>query len=366
MNGSARERPYARGTLLAALAAVAFGATVPVVSWAGTSEAEGGGGLGPFTTAALLYLGAAVTGLVAWMLGRGAEPLRVLRPVIRRVVLVAILGAALGPVLLAAGAARTGATTGSLVLHLEGPFTLLLAVMLLKEPLSRHALLGMVAILAGGVVLLLGRSDSADAELLGIVLVIGATLAWAVDNTLSRALSELPPFIVMLGKASIGCLLTVTLALAFAEPGPRFLVAVAVLAAGATGYGLSLVLFLLAQRAIGAARTSALFGLGPFIGAAIGIIIAGELPGLAVFIAAGFFALGLALHLREAHSHPHHHPSETHAHWHRHDDGHHAHPVAAGPALDRRGGHAHAHTHVGLTHDHAHAPDLHHRHSHDN
>jgi len=374
MNETTRPRPYARGTLLAVTAAVAFGLTVPIVGWAGTARGLGGAGLGPFTVASLLYVGAALTGFVAWLLprlgagaGKRLAPGLSLRPVFGRVVLVALLGAAIGPTLLAAGTVLTGATTGSLVLHLEGPFTFLLAVIFLHEPLSRHALLGTLAMVAGGILLLLDRADASTAELLGVVLVIGATVAWAADNTLSRALSERPPFLVVLAKASLGALATCTLALTFAEPAPDLLPVLVVLAAGATGYGLSLVLFLLAQRAIGAARTSALFALGPFVGATLGIVIAGEVPGAVVFVAAGLFALGLVLHMREAHQHAHEHARERHAHWHRHDDDHHLHAHVLGdgsPVLDRRRGHVHEHTHEATTHAHAHAPDLHHRHRH--
>lgn len=352
---TAPTRPYARGTLYAVLAAIAFGLTMPVVERAGRE-------LGPFSIAALLYGGAVIAALVRARRARAHEALP-WRPVLGRIALVALVGGALAPTLLAAGTARTGATSAALLLHLEAPLTLGLAVLFLREPLSRHASIGSLALVAGGVTVVLGRATSGTADLVGALLVVAATLAWAVDNALSRGLAEHPPFGVVLRKAALGASLTALIAVLLAEPSPPLGLAAAVLVAGATGYGVSLALFLQAQRLIGAGRTSALFGLGPFVGAAASFAIEGTWPGPFIVPAVLLFALGLWLHAHEPHQHAHAHAAEHHSHWHRHDDGHHDH-VHAVLALDSRGGHLHDHPHAALWHDHPHAPDLHHRHPH--
>ncbi|MCC6625602.1 MAG: EamA/RhaT family transporter, partial [Deltaproteobacteria bacterium] len=135
---------------------------------------------------------------------------------------------------------------------------------------------------------------------------------------------------------------------------------VALLAVGATGYGASLALYLLAQRRLGAARTGSIFAVGPFLGALVSFVAGDRASGLGVLAAAPLFALGVWLHARERHAHAHVHAALEHEHAHRHDDGHHDHahdpPVA--------GAHSHPHRHERLVHEHAHAPDVHHRHPH--
>jgi drug/metabolite transporter (DMT)-like permease len=351
-----RRSPIAAGVLLAVVAAIAFGVTTPIVAWAGH-------GLGAFTTAALLYGGAAVAAIGARVLaGTSDAPLR--RSDRARVIAVALVGAALAPTLLAWGLQRAGATIGSLLLNLEAAFTVLLARAVYREPIGGRVALALVAMVLGGAALTAGAwgGDGGDAVggVLGALAVAGATAAWATDNTLTRPLAERDPLHVVAAKAGLGAALTGAIAVARGEPPPEFVAAAALVACGATGYGLSLRLYLLAQRRIGAARTGSVFALAPFLGAAIAVA-AGDRPATAwTVVAAGLFAAGVVLHLTERHAHAHAHATLDHEHPHRHDDGHHDHvhdpPVA--------GEHTHVHHHDSLAHDHEHAPDLHHDHSH--
>jgi hypothetical protein len=129
---------------------------------------------------------------------------------------------------------------------------------------------------------------------------------------------------------------------------------------GATGYGASLYLYLLAQRRIGAGRTGSVFALAPFLGAALGWALGDRHAGPPAIAAGALFGLGVYLHLGEHHGHRHVHDPVEHEHMHSHDDGHHAHrhdpPVA--------GAHSHRHAHGRIEHEHEHAPDLHHGHDH--
>jgi hypothetical protein len=137
--------------------------------------------------------------------------------------------------------------------------------------------------------------------------------------------------------------------------------AAAALALGFLGYGVSLVLFVLALRALGAARTGAYFSVAPFAGALIALAVLGERPGPWFWLAAGLMAFGIWLHLTERHAHLHTHEALRHSHRHVHDEHHqHAHdaPVPVGVP------HTHEHLHAALLHSHPHYPDLHHRHRH--
>ena len=343
--------PAVRGGLLALLAAVLFGVSTPLVQHFGR-------GLGAFTTAALLYAGAAAVGFASRQ--RVEREARVVRGDLPRLLSMAAFGAVLGPVALAWGLQHTSGTSASLMLTLEALFTALLARMLYQETMDRRVWAAMLLLLAGGVALVLDQGRSGSTQLWGMLAVLVATAAWGMDNTLSRALAERDPGQVVLGKAAIGATATALLAWLFGEPLPVLSAALVLFAVGASGYGLSLRFYLLAQRAFGAARTGSVFAFAPFIGAAFAIAL-GDRSGTWVMAAGGvLMMLGVALHLVESHGHEHVHERMEHEHAHRHDDGHHDHTHEVLPA----GPHSHPHVHEPALHAHPHVPDAHHRHIH--
>ena len=341
--------PITTGVFLAALAAVTFGVTTPAVAWAGH-------GLGPFTTAALLYAGAAASSFALRLVGGRRDPLR--RGDLGRVVLVALFGGAIAPTLLAWGLQRAGATIGALLLNLEAVFTVFLARAVYREPIGRRVAIAVVAMVAGGAALTLDAGRDSDWGTVGILAVAAATLAWALDNTLTRPLSERDPLEVVAAKGTLGAAFTTTIALVSGEPAPSATAALVLLASGATGYGLSLRFYLLAQRRIGAGRTGSVFALAPFVGAALALGLGDRAPGAWTAVAAALFAAGVYLHATERHAHAHVHEPVEHDHPHRHDDGHHDH-VHEPPFV---GEHSHRHRHDRVEHEHDHAPDVHHDH----
>lgn len=342
----------ASGVLLAALAALAFGATTPAVAWASR-------GAGPFVAAALLYAGASAMSLVLRLFARRREP-PLVRSDLPRLSAIAIAGAAIAPVLLVWGLARTGATVGALLLNLEAVFTVALAHLVYREPIGARVALAVTAMTAGGCALALDAWTGAHVQAVGVLAIAGATLAWATDNTLTRPLAERDPLEVVAGKGALGAALTGVLAVATGAPAPSLAAALVLLACGATGYGLSLRLYLLAQRRIGAGRTGSVFALAPFVGAAIAYALGDRDASAWTAAAALAFAAGVYLHVTEHHHHAHVHAAVEHDHVHRHDDGHHTH--VHDPPFS--GEHAHPHRHERLEHDHPHAPDLHHVHDH--
>ena len=343
--------PALRGGLLALAAAALFGISTPLVQRAGA-------GLGAFTTAALLYAGAAFMG--AWLRQPVEREAALRRADLKRLSWMALFGAVIGPVALAWGLQHTSGTSASLMLALEALFTAVLARTLYREVMDRRVWSAMLLLLAGGMVLVIDRGLSGGVQLLGLLAVLAATAAWGIDNTLSRALAERDPGQVVLGKSLLGAGATALLAIATGEPLPGWTAALALLAIGASGYGLSLRLYLLAQRAFGAARTGSVFAFAPFIGALVAIAL-GDRALSGGMAAGGLLMLaGVALHLVESHGHAHDHEPLDHEHAHRHDDGHHDHVHDPMPV----GEHSHAHHHTPLRHVHAHVPDAHHAHRH--
>ena len=347
----ARRLPALRGALLALLAAVLFGASTPLVKRYGL-------GLGPFTTAALLYAGAALVGALST---RGVErEAKLARTDLGRLLAVAAFGAVIGPVALAWGLQRASATGASLLLTLEVVFTALLARRLYGESLDRRVGVAMALLTAGATLLVIRGHDDGVTTASGLLAVVLATAAWGLDNALSRGLADRDPGQVVMAKAALGALASALLAVLFGEPLPQGTAMLALLAVGATGYGLSLRFYLLAQRAFGATRTGSVFAFAPFIGAAIAFAL-GDHSGDAWLVAAGGLMLaGIVLHLSERHAHEHVHEALDHEHAHRHDDGHHQHAHAVLPD----GSHSHLHAHRPTRHSHAHMPDAHHGHRH--
>jgi hypothetical protein len=178
----------AAGVILAGLAALTFGATAPFIRMTGA-------GVGPSLTASLLY-GGALLGALPNPWGRSNRAPRMTRAHLPRLVLVAILGAA----------------------------------------------------------------------------------------------------IALRSKAAMGASLTLWLGLALGESRPGLRSAIGLLLCGMTGYGISLRLYLLAQRRIGAARTGSVFAIAPFVGAALALGFERHLPDWSTIISAGLFAFGVYLH----------------------------------------------------------------------
>jgi hypothetical protein len=145
------------------------------------------------------------------------------------------------------------------------------------------------------------------------------------------------------------------------EPVPPLAAAALLTLIGASGYGLSLRFYLLAQRSFGAARTGSVFAFAPFIGAALAFAMGERTVGLLFLPAAGLMLAGVLLHLTETHAHEHTHDAIEHEHAHSHDDRHHMHVHDPMPA----GSHTHLHRHESITHTHPHVPDAHHRHKHE-
>jgi drug/metabolite transporter (DMT)-like permease len=343
--------PALKGGLLALLAAALFGLSTPMVQSLGK-------GVGSFTTAALLYAGAAA---VAWVLRRpAAKEAGIQKSDWPRLFAMAGSGAVIGPVALAWGLQHTSGSSASLMLTLEAVFTAVLAWRWYGENLDKRVIAAVVLMLAGGVVLVIEQGALGKIQLWGLLAVMLATVAWGVDNTLSRGVADRDPGQVVLVKAVLGSVCTLALATLFDEPIPLVTTAMGLVAVGATGYGLSLRFYLLAQRTFGAARTGSVFAFAPFIGA-IGALALGDRSGSGLMVAAGaLMLLGVLLHLMEAHGHEHTHDELEHEHAHRHDDGHHDHAHATMPT----GTHSHWHKHEPVTHSHAHVPDAHHGHSH--
>lgn len=311
----------------------------------------------PFMLAGLLYLGAGVGLALYRAFDRAAErEARLLKKDVPWLALAIVLGGAIAPVLLMFGLTLTTAANASLLLNLEGLATMAIAWLVYRENVDRRLLFGALAILAGAVLLSWQGQGALD---IGALLVAGACLAWGLDNNFTRKISAADPVVIAMLKGLVAGAVNLSIALASGAPLPALQVAAAASVLGLLGIGVSLVMFILALRHLGTARTGAYYSLAPFIGAVLAITLLAEPLTMRLVAAAVLMGVGLWLHLSERHEHDHRHEALEHEHAHTHDL-HHQHDHD-GPVSEP---HSHWHRHNPMRHKHPHYPDLHHRHSH--
>jgi drug/metabolite transporter (DMT)-like permease len=271
------------------------------------------------------------------------------------------MGGIVGPLLLLAGLARTDAATASLLLTLEGAATALIAWFVFHENFDRRIALGMLCLVAGAAVVSWSSAPMAG-TVLGPLAIVGACLAWGLDNNLTRKVSLADPLQIVELKGFIAGPFNLILGLSIGAALPAIWELVVAGFVGFLGYGVSLALFVVALRHLGTARTAAYFSTAPFIGSAAAVVALGEPMTAQLAVAGILMALGVWLHLSERHEHEHFHGTMAHAHPHVHDE-HHRH---AHDALDPSGEpHTHFHEHGPMRHSHPHVPDMHHVHRHD-
>ncbi|TWA68356.1 drug/metabolite transporter (DMT)-like permease [Azospirillum baldaniorum] len=344
------------GATTAILAAVLFGLSTPLAKLLVHD-------LSPWMLAGLLYLGSGIglglVRLLRLLTGSRKRNERGLRGAEWFWLLAAVAaGGIAGPVLLMFGLTATPASTASLLLNLEGVFTALLAWFVFREGVDRRLVAGMIAIVAGAVVLSWGGAVSLDGGW-GPAAVAAACLMWAADNNLTRKVSLADPADIATIKGLVAGTVNVGIALTLGDGLPAAPTAAAAMLVGLLGYGVSLVLFVVALRHIGAARTGAYFSTAPFVGGIASLAIFGEPLTVGLAAAAALMGLGVWLHLTEDHDHEHDHEEMEHDHPHVHDEHHRHHHD--GPVTEP---HTHRHRHVRLRHRHAHFPDAHHAHRH--
>jgi drug/metabolite transporter (DMT)-like permease len=342
------------GMMLGLAAAVTFGASTPFAKRL-LDDAR------PQLLAGLLYLGAfTVLAATLPLRRRRSNEARLRRTDAPRLAGLVLTGGILAPVFLLIGLERISGTSGSLLLNLEGPFTVLIGLAVFGEHLGRRAAVGACAVFVGATLLSLGDAGGST-DLVGAACVALACLLWGVDNNLTQSLTVRDPFVIVAMKTGLAGTVNLTLALALGVQLPSAPVLVAASCLGAVAYGLSVVLDAYALRLLGAAREAVIFATAPFIGAVLAVPVLSETLGRLDMVAAAVMAIGIVIMLAERHDHLHAHEPLEHDHLHVHDEHHrHDHP----PSINPEEPHSHVHRHDQLVHAHAHVSDVHHRHGH--
>lgn len=345
--------------VIALAAAALFGAATPLAKALLST-------MSPFMVAGLFYLGSGIGLGIGILFRRFRQTAQQTEPAqrLQKAELPWLAGAiaaggVAGPALLMLGLSSTPAATSALLLNLEGVLTAVIAWVIFRENVDLQVFLGMVAIVAGGAVL--SWHPGAAGVPVGALLIVGACLCWAIDNNLTRKVSANDAMVIACLKGLTAGPVNIAIAVATGATAPTLPTTAAAMLTGLGGYGVSLVLFVVALRNLGTARTGAYFSVAPLFGVALSLLIWPEMPSATFWIAAALMALGIWLHVRERHVHEHTHERMEHTHRHRHDE-HHQHTHDFPYEGDEP--HTHAHVHLPITHSHAHFPDIHHRHRH--
>ena len=361
------------GIYAAVAAAVLFGVGTPLAKiFLNTTD--------PWLMAGLLYLGSGVGLAIYRLTDRGVPSAFTVQLNANEWLWLAgaiLSGGIAGPVLLMLGLSQSNASSAALLLNAEGVFTALLAWFVFKENFDKRIALGMAAIVAGAIVLstpaIWGGMASVDRVWWPSVAILGACLAWAIDNNLTRKVSLTDASWIAMVKGLVAGMVNLLLAFYAGAALPSATNITGALVLGFFSYGLSLTLFVVALRHLGTARSGAYFSIAPFAGAGLALAMGEPITGNLI-AAAALMAFGVWLHVTENHGHLHSHEIVEHEHVHDHDsdDEHHRHDHreraadAVAGSYKNSNRHSHWHRHEPMTHMHSHFPDAHHQHTHEN
>jgi drug/metabolite transporter (DMT)-like permease len=346
-----------RAVIYALVSAALFGVSTPAAK-------AMVGSVHPAVLAGLLYCGAgggiALLRRLLPQIVSGAPQVALTRSELPWLAGAIAAGGVIGPLLLMLGLSQTDAAAASLLLTFEGAATALMAWFIFHENFDTRIALGMACLIAGAAIL--SWTDVPTIEgLLGALAIVGACVAWGLDNNLTRKVSLADPLQIVEFKGLIAGPVNLLIGISLGAPIPGIIVIPMAAVVGFIGYGVSLALFVMALRDLGTARTGAYFSTAPFIGSAVAIIALGDPVTPQLLIAGALMTVGVWLHLSERHEHEHLHEAMGHSHPHVHDE-HHRHTHRSDDPAGEP--HTHFHEHKPMRHSHPHVPDMHHTHRH--
>jgi drug/metabolite transporter (DMT)-like permease len=278
-----------KSVIYAILAALFYGFSIPLSKPLLST-------LSPLLLAALLYLGA----------GIGVGVLRRFRPLTasvpaqkndRQAMVGMVVLDVIAPILLLMGLSSSPAASASLLNNFEIVATTAIAMALFREKVHPSVRWAIVIITLSSVILSV-EDWSALRFSLGSVLILGATVAWGLENNLTRQLSHRDPLQIVFIKGLGSGLGSLMLAMMWGMGSPTVWTIGLALGLGFVAYGLSIAFYVRAQRDLGAAKTSAYYAVAPFIGMVVGWILFDDVLQPSFWIALGLMTLGTVLLIR--------------------------------------------------------------------
>jgi len=340
---------------MAILAAILYGLSSPISKLLVVE-------IPPTLMASLLYLGAGCGMLIVKIVKGFCREEQVEAKLTRNempfVILMIILDI-LAPVFLMLGLSMTTASNASLLNNFEIVSTSLIALFIFKEAVGRRMWISITLITLSSIILSVEDISSLTFSI-GSIFVLAACISWGLENNCTRMLSLKDPLEIVIIKGFGSGFGSLIISLVLREYSINILYILIALILGFVAFGLSIYFYILAQRYLGAARTSAYYAAAPFIGVFISWLVLHEQITLSFIVALLIMLIGTYFAVSEDHGHSHIHENVIHEHKHNHIDVHHSHQHDS----EVFGEHSHPHAHETLEHKHPHTPDLHHRHMH--
>ena len=316
--------------------------------------------VGPTMMASFLYLGAGI-GLFIYSLIEKAAGKQVKRePLTKKelpyTIAMVVLDIA-APILLMLGISQTNSANVSLLNNFEIVATSIIALVVFKEVISKKLWLAIALVTVASAILSF-KGEGSLAFNGGSLFVLGACLCWGFENNCTKMISNKSSVKIVVIKGIFSGLGSLICAIIIGERLPSIQWLICILLLGFVAYGLSIHFYIMAQKDLGAAKTSAFYSVAPFLGVAFSFLFLSERPGIQFYIALVFMVVSTYMMVRDTitlqHTHEHEH---VHTHELTHGDVVHTH--------EHKHIHTHLHTHGSDSESHTHKHNLtEHRHSH--
>ncbi len=309
----------------------------------------------PTMLAAFLYLGAGLGlflyGLIEKIAGKENKREPLTKKELPYTIAMVVLDIA-APILLMLGITMSHSASVSLLNNFEIVVTSMIALVVFKEVISKRLWFAIVLVTAASAILSFEGAGAFEFNI-GSLFVLGACACWGFENNCTRMISNKSSVEIVIIKGTFSGMGSLAVALLAGEKVPEVKCILCALLLGFVAYGLSIHFYIMAQKELGAAKTSAYYSIAPFLGVAFSMLLLGERPALQFYIAllimivSTYFMVKDTIALQHTHEHTH-----THNHEHRHGDVVHAHEHT----------HTHVHTHThgedSENHTHGHEGDL--------
>ena len=317
--------------------------------------------VGATMMAAFLYLGAGIGMLLYHFftsaVGKTSNKEPLTKKELPYTVAMVVLDVA-APILLMAGISRTTSANVSLLNNFEIVATSLVALLIFGEVISKRLWFAILLVTAASMILSF-EGTGAFVFNEGSLLVLGACLCWGVENNCTKMISHKSSEEIVVIKGCFSGLASFLIALLLGEKVPDLSLIAAILLLGFVSYGLSINFYIMAQKDLGAAKTSAYYSIAPFLGVAFSMLLVGERPEWSFYLALALMVFSTVILTKDTvelqhnhehehihcHAHAHGNLIHTHEHIHRHSHLH----------IHEDGTDSHLHSHIDLQdHNHPH------------
>ena len=283
-----------KATVFAVLAAALYAINVPLSKLLLEHAA-------PTMMAAFLYLGAGIglfiLGRIQKASGRGASAEPLTKADLPYTVGMVVLDI-IAPILLMLGIERTSSANVSLLNNFEIVATSLIALFIFKEVISKRTWLAIVLVTSASAILSFEGAGSFEFNT-GSLLVLGAATCWGLENNCTKMISGKSSVQIVTIKGCFSGLGSLVVAFAVGESLPAIKYIAFILLLGFVAYGLSINFYIMAQKDLGAAKTSAYYSVAPFLGVGFSMALLGEAPGAQFYIALAIMALSTVIMVKD-------------------------------------------------------------------